>query len=220
METNEKNQENLTATSSVKCVDVFVDPQPDGAIVLSCFDPDVDGEGRTIEEAYQDMMAQWPEINEKLEITYHAECSQANTRLMLRAIELANLKHLNQTDKGGEPYFAHVVRVSHDCETDEQRIVGMLHDLLEDTDVTAQQLLDEGFPPEIVDAVLALTRRSDETYEQFIRRAGTNALARRVKIADLIDNMDLLRLKELTETDCKRLMKYHRAWRYLLSVNP
>ena len=214
------NQGNVATVPSVKHVDVFVDPQPDGAIVLSCFDPDVDGEGRTIEEAYHDMMAQWPETNKNLEITYYAECSQANTKLMLRAIELANIKHLNQTDKSGEPYFAHVVRVSHDCETDEQRMVGMLHDLLEDTDVTAQQLLDEGFPPTIVDAVVALTRRADETYEKFIRRAGANALARRVKIADLIDNMDLLRLKELTETDCQRLMRYHRAWRYLLSVKP
>lgn len=105
------------------------------------------------------------------------------------AITIAAKAHDNQVDKSGEPYILHPLRVMQAGKTDEERIVGMLHDVIEDTSVTAEDLLDSGFSQSIVDAVLALTRRGDESYSQFIDRAAMNPLAKAVKIADLMDNM-------------------------------
>ena len=162
---------------------------------------------------------QLPERYAHAEIVYHTHYDQEQYRpLLLRAIGLASAHHLSQRDKSGGRYFGHPVRVAENCDTDEQRIVAFMHDLLEDTPVTAQQLLDDGFPPHIVEAVQALTRQPGETYEQFIDRLSPNAIARRVKIADLLDNMDVTRLPVLTDDDCHRLQKYHRSWRKLLAV--
>ena len=93
--------------------------------------------------------------------------------------------------------------------------MALLHDTIEDTDVNAPYLLEQGFPHEIVDAVLSVTRREDETYDDYVRRASANPIGCEVKRADLEDNMDLRRLNELTDSDVARLRKYLRAWHYL-----
>lgn len=210
-----------TTATPIAVIEAYVEPQPDGMISIECVEPDYlpddTAEGRTLAEALQRFKAILPASLRNVAIHLNTWVrSQANQPLMLRAIGLASEKHLSQTDKASKPYFGHPARVAESCQTDEQRMVALMHDLLEDTDVTAQQLLDEGFPAEIVDALLAVTRRQGEDYDAFIERAAVNPIARRVKIADLLDNMDITHLHTLTDEDCQRLKKYHRAWRRLV----
>lgn len=131
-------------------------------------------------------------------------------------------KHAGQMDKAGKAYFLHPMRVAVACATDEQRIVAMLHDVLEDTDVTVKDLLEEGFPQEIVEAVLSVTRHQGESYEDFIERCALNPIGRVVKLRDLEDNMNLLRLSKIETKDIDRLSRYINAHRRLteLSVSP
>lgn len=135
--------------------------------------------------------------------------------LLERALEIATKAHKGQVDKSGAVYIFHPIRVAELCTTEEEKIVALLHDTIEDTSVTAEYLLEQGFPRTIVDAVLGVTRRDDETYEEFVRRAGLNPISKQVKIHDLEDNMDIRRLSEVTEKDLARLNKYLRAYKYL-----
>lgn len=128
-----------------------------------------------------------------------------------RAIAIAAEAHAGQQDKAGESYILHPLRVMQRVGTNEERIVAVLHDIVEDTSWTLQQLANEGFSSAVVDAVDALTRRENETYEDFVVRAGKNALARPVKLADLADNMELTRIKEPGAKDLERMERYKRA---------
>ena len=83
------------------------------------------------------------------------------------------------------------------CKTDEERIVALLHDTIEDTEVTAEYLLMEGFPHNIVDAILSVTRNDDEIYDDFIKRCRLNPIGRQVKLHDLEDNLDVTRLPQI-----------------------
>ena len=139
-----------------------------------------------------------------------------NTSTLLeKALQIATDAHLYQVDKAGVPYIFHPIRVSNRCSTDDERIVALLHDTIEDTEVTAEYLLMEGFPRNIVDAILSVTRNEDENYEDFIKRSSLNPIGRQVKLHDLEDNMDITRLNELTEKDLYRLNKYIKAYKYL-----
>lgn len=135
--------------------------------------------------------------------------------LLEKALEIAINAHKGQVDKAGAAYVFHPIRVAQRCETEEEKIVALLHDTIEDTNVTENYLLEQGFSRTIVDAVLGVTRKDDETYEEFIRRCALNPLSRIVKLYDLEDNMDIRRLKEVTEKDRDRLNKYLRAYRFL-----
>ena len=135
--------------------------------------------------------------------------------LLERALEIATKAHKGQVDKSGAVYIFHPIRVAELCTTEEEKIVALLHDTIEDTSVTAEYLLEQGFPRTIVDAVLGVTRRDDETYEEFVRRASLNPISKQVKIHDLEDNMDIRQLSEVTEKDLARLNKYLRAYKYL-----
>ena len=135
--------------------------------------------------------------------------------LLERALEIATKAHKGQVDKSGAVYIFHPIRVAELCTTEEEKIVALLHDTIEDTSVTAEYLLEQGFPRTIVDAVLGVTRRDDETYEEFVRRASLNPISKQVKIHDLEDNMDIRRLSEVTEKDLARLNKYLRAYKSL-----
>ena len=139
-----------------------------------------------------------------------------NTSTLLeKALQIATDAHLYQVDKAGVPYIFHPIRVSNRCSTDDERIVALLHDTIEDTEVTAEYLLMEGFPRNIVDAILSVTRNEDENYEDFIKRSRLNPIGRQVKLHDLEDNMDITRLNELTDKDLYRLNKYIKAYKYL-----
>lgn len=142
--------------------------------------------------------------------------NMGNTNSLLeKALQIAVKAHSGQIDKAGSAYIFHPIRVSNRCSTDDERIVALLHDTIEDTEVTAEYLLMEGFPRNIVDAILSVTRNEDESYDDFIKRSRLNPIGRQVKLHDLEDNMDITRLNELTEKDLYRLNKYIKAYKYL-----
>jgi len=131
--------------------------------------------------------------------------------LLERAIAIAEKQHTGQVDKAGRPYMEHPLRVMKAMSNDAERIVAILHDVIEDTDLTLDQLAAEGFPGYILEALDSVTRRDDETYEAFVARAARNPIGRRVKYADLQDNADLTRIAVPTAADIARTEKYHRA---------
>ena len=132
-----------------------------------------------------------------------------------RAILIAAQAHLGQRDKAGAPYILHPLRLMMRMESEPAMIAAVLHDVVEDSDWTLEQLRGEGFSEEVLQAVDCLTSREGEAYDEFISRAKANAVARRVKIADLEDNMNVKRIGEITPKDLARIEKYHRAWRAL-----
>lgn len=131
------------------------------------------------------------------------------------ALQIAIRAHKGQKDKSGHDYIMHPIRVAERCTSPKAKIVALLHDTIEDTDVTTDYLREQGFPEEIIEGVLSVTKREGETYEDFVRRAAQNPIGKEVKKADLEDNMDVRRLKEITDKDVERMRKYLRAWRYL-----
>ena len=133
-----------------------------------------------------------------------------------KALQIAVRAHKGQKDKAGHDYILHPIRVSERCDDPRAKIVALLHDTIEDTNVTADYLREEGFTEEIGEAVLAVTRREGEEYDDYVRRAAQNELGRMVKRADLEDNMGIRRLPELTDRDVERLRKYLRAWQYIV----
>ncbi len=136
------------------------------------------------------------------------------------AIALAVQAHRGQKDRAGAPYILHPLRMMFRVETDAEKMAAVLHDVVEDTGWTLDDLRAEGFPEEVVAAVDHLTRREEESYEEFVIRAAGHPVARRVKIADLEDNMDVRRMGTVTEKDGDRLTRYHRAWRSLTADLP
>lgn len=137
-------------------------------------------------------------------------------KLLDKAALICVTKHAGQRDKAGCAYFQHPMRVAMRCRTDEEKIVALLHDTIEDTDVTTEYLLAEGFPQTIVDGILALTKRDGESYEAFVARAKRNPLGRVVKLHDLEDNLDIFRLTVLDADMAARYNKYLAAHRFLL----
>ncbi len=134
-----------------------------------------------------------------------------------RAIEIATEAHKGQFDKAGNEYIGHPLRVMEMGRTEDEKIVGVLHDLVEDTDWTFEMLEAEGFAPEIIAALKCVTKLSEnENYDAFIERVRKNPLATAVKINDLTDNMDIRRLPYLSDKDVKRLKKYLKAYKKLI----
>jgi (p)ppGpp synthase/HD superfamily hydrolase len=133
------------------------------------------------------------------------------------AISVAARAHKGQKDKAGAPYLLHPLRMMLRMETEAAMMAAVLHDVVEDTEWTLQRLREAGFSEEVVEAVDCLTHREGESYEEFVGRVRANPIARRVKVADLEDNMNIRRIGQLGAKDLERLEKYHRAWRVLTS---
>lgn len=129
---------------------------------------------------------------------------------LAKAIEIAASAHRNQVDKGGNPYILHPIRVMMSLNSEDEKIVGVLHDVVEDSDEwDFEHLKEEGFKEHILSALKSVTKVSDtEDYETFIERATRNQIGRNVKIADIRDNLDVTRLKTLNEEDFARINKY------------
>ncbi len=134
-----------------------------------------------------------------------------------RAIALAAQAHEGQVDKAGAPYILHPLRMMLSVDTPEARVAAVLHDVVEDTPVSLEELRAEGFSEAVIGAVEALTKRPEEEddYDAFIRRVAPNPLARQVKLADLRDNCDVSRIAQPSEKDWRRIEKYKRAIQYL-----
>lgn len=131
-----------------------------------------------------------------------------STSMLERAIELAAKAHAGQSDKAGQPYILHPLRVMLAVRGNLERMTAVLHDVVEDTPVTLQQLAAEGFLPEVIAAVEALTKRDGETRLAAAARARANPIARIVKLAEVADNMDLWRIANPKENDFERLGEY------------
>ena len=132
-----------------------------------------------------------------------------------KALCIAVTAHRGQRDKAGRPYILHPLRLMQKCSTEAEMIVAVLHDVIEDTDVTTDHLEREGFDAEVIQALRCLTKTKGEHYPDFIERVSKNQLARRVKILDLTDNMDASRLTSFTDADAARMKRYIAALAYL-----
>ncbi len=131
------------------------------------------------------------------------------------ALELATKAHFGQKDKAGKDYILHPITVASFMDTDEEKTVAYLHDVVEDTNVSLEDL-SKVFSTEIVEAVDTITKRNNESYEEYLKRVSTNKIARKVKVSDMLHNMDLTRLPKITEKDIERVNKYKRSVIYLL----
>lgn len=128
------------------------------------------------------------------------------------AIALAVEAHKGQRDKAGQTYILHPLRVMMRLETEPERMAAILHDVVEDTPYTLERLRQLGYPEEVLGALDCLTKRDGESYEAFIERVRPHPLARRVKLADLEDNMDVRRLLSVGPKETERLARYRAAW--------
>jgi (p)ppGpp synthase/HD superfamily hydrolase len=131
------------------------------------------------------------------------------------ALQLALNAHRGQKDKSDAPYILHPLRVMAKQTSDETRIVALLHDVVEDSATTLEDLRQMGYSEAIIAAVDALTHRDNEDYFDQIRRAKNNLLARPVKQADLEDNMDIRRIPTITPKDAERLARYREAYKII-----
>lgn len=133
-----------------------------------------------------------------------------NLSKLEEAIILATNFHAGQVDKADQPYILHPLRVMQAVTSEKERIVAVIHDIVEDTEVDLSYI-QLNFGMEVAVALDHLTRREGESYSNFINRCKENDLARVVKKADIMDNMNLGRLKTITDEDVKRNMKYSKA---------
>ena len=134
-----------------------------------------------------------------------------------KAYEIAKKAHLGQIDKAGEDYIKHPEKVASFVKTDEEKAVAYLHDVIEDTELTLEDLYEYGFSKEILEAVDIITKKRGEDYQSYLNSVKKNKLARAVKLADLRHNSDLTRLIKVTEKDIKRKEKYQKAIDFLNS---
>lgn len=136
-----------------------------------------------------------------------------------RAIQLAATAHAGQVDKAGQPYILHPLRVMLRVEKPEERIAAVLHDVVEDTEVTLDDLANEGFSQHVIEAVETLTKKPGEDRLEAAARAARNKIARAVKLEDNAENMDLTRIQDSTEKDRARLEEYKAVLALLLATN-
>ena len=134
-----------------------------------------------------------------------------------KAYEIAKKAHLGQVDKAGEDYIKHPEKVASFVETDEEKAVAYLHDVIEDTELTLEDLHEYEFSKEVIEAVDIITKKKGEDYRNYLNSVKKNKLARAVKLADLRHNSDLTRLTKVTEKDIERKEKYQKAIDFLNS---
>ena len=148
-----------------------------------------------------------------------------------KAIKIAVEAHTGQVDKGGNPYILHPLRVLLSLNSEEERIVGVLHDVVEDCEGwTWERLGEQGCSDEIIEALKSVSKTPEEEkqfkkmddpnekldhYLEFIKRAKFNKIGRNVKAADIKDNLDISRIDDITESDIDRLNRYKAALKML-----
>lgn len=134
-----------------------------------------------------------------------------------RAIAIAAAAHAGQVDKADQPYILHPLKVMLRVSSEQERIAAVLHDVVEDTSVSMEQLAEEGFSSAVLAAVEALTKQPGETRIAAAKRAVKNPIARTVKLADNAENRDLSRIKNPSEKDFARLKEYEAVRALLLA---
>lgn len=133
------------------------------------------------------------------------------TQTLERAIAIAATAHAGQVDKGGAPYILHPLKVMLRVSSLEERIVAVLHDVVEDCGISLDDLRKEGFSEDVLSAIESVTKVPGESYEDFVERAAQNPIGRVVKLADLEENSDLSRIASPSWEDLERIEKYRRA---------
>ncbi|MGB7594334.1 MAG: hypothetical protein WBL80_02065 [Erysipelotrichaceae bacterium] len=137
--------------------------------------------------------------------------------LLSTVLIFATQKHGDQKDKAGKRYILHPIRVMLNFEDEKEQITALLHDVMEDTGTTVQELEALSIPQDVIDALLILTHDKSIDYDEYITKIMTNELACKIKEADLMDNMNLERLPVIKEEDLDRLQKYQRSLQRILS---
>lgn len=143
--------------------------------------------------------------NRKKVVFFHKQCYDNSIKLwegvismLERAMELAKKAFEGKTDPKGQPYLNHSVRVMEKMDTEEEKTVAMLHDIVEDSDVTLRDLQDAGFPRDVLEAVEQLTKKPNMTYFDYIEDIASSELAKKVKLAEIDDNMDEVRVAKMS----------------------
>lgn len=167
------------------------------------------------------ILVQQPDRNESL-VPWAGLTQTPRMALLEKAIAIAVEAHQGKKDRAGQPYILHPLRVMFRVETEDERIVAVLHDVVEDHgDVwPMDRLRQAGFPPHLLEALDCVTKRPGESYQQFVERSASNPIARRVKLADLEDNMDIRRMSGVSEEARERLNRYLAAYRRLQGPEP
>ena len=151
-------------------------------------------------------------------------CEEERTTLYTdqtkKAIRLCFAAHAGQVDKCGLPYVLHPLHLAEQMPDEDSTVAALLHDVVEDTPYTLEDLRQMGFPPRALQAVALLTHDEREPYLDYVARAGQDPVARRVKLADLRHNSDLSRLDTVTDRDRERLARYEAAIRLLEGLDP
>ena len=135
--------------------------------------------------------------------------------MLQTALEVALQVHKGQVDKAGQEYILHPIRVMLQMNTEFLKTIAVLHDVLEDSSWTENDLINAGISKEAVEQIKILTRLKHESYSTYLQRIAGSHAAMRVKLADLKDNMDLNRLDTITTKDFERNIKYQDASEYL-----
>ena len=141
------------------------------------------------------------------------------TDMTKKAIKLMFEKHKDQYDKSGLPYVFHPFHVAEQMEDEDATIVALLHDIVEDTDTTFEDLKEMGFSDTVIDALRLMTHDKNVDYFDYVEKIGKNPIARKAKIKDLEHNMDTTRLDIVDETAKKRLVKYKKCHDYLINID-
>ena len=139
------------------------------------------------------------------------------TDLTRKAITVAYNAHQGQLDRAGLPYILHPLHVAEQMKDEDTCVVALLHDVIEDTDLTLENLREYGFTEAQIEGVRVMTREEDEDYFEYIKSVKTNPLALAVKLEDLKHNSDVTRIIEMTDKDLQRIEKYKKAMEILLS---
>lgn len=138
--------------------------------------------------------------------------------MLNKAIEIAAIAHTGQVDKAKAPYILHPLRVMLTRDNELEQICAVLHDVVEDTNITFEDLRKQGFSEKVIEVLDCLTKRDAESYDDFIGRVLKNETACQVKLADIADNMDLTRIKNPSEKDRERIRKYEKAVELILKT--
>ena len=133
-----------------------------------------------------------------------------NTKLTKKAMIIAYNAHMNQFDRAGVPYIYHPIHLAEQMDTEIECIVALLHDVVEDTDVTFEQLKKE-FSGEVIEVLKLLTHDKNTDYMEYIMKLKKNPIAKKIKIADIKHNLDETRLEKVTSKDIARRNKYKKA---------
>ena len=136
------------------------------------------------------------------------------TPLTKKAIKLTYEAHKDQYDKSGLPYITHPLHLAEYMDDEYTTVTALLHDVVEDTDITLDDLAKE-FPEEVIEAIKLLTHQKDIPYMDYVAKIKTNSIAKTVKIADLGHNSNLARLNHITDKDLDRIIKYQKALKLL-----